>query len=120
MRLARHRDAAFFKLGHGGRKILRLQTKMKTLQWAVGLVRQLQNGVGELQIGDLHAAGRFMLKIFFETEMLLVKLDRSCKIADMEGDVIDAAEHIESIVPRVGALQGSDEDAVARLAPSCP
>jgi hypothetical protein len=34
-----------------------------------------------------------MLKVMFEAKMLLVKVHRTAKIGDMNGDMVDALEH---------------------------
>jgi hypothetical protein len=58
-----------------------------------GPVRQLEDRIAELQVGDLHAADGGVLKIFLEAEALFVKSDRALEVAHMDRDVIDSPEH---------------------------
>src|SRR6185369_7398614 len=89
VRRARHLDALFLQLGNRGVEILRLETEVKALH-RFGPVRQLEYRIAELQVGDLHATGRGVLKIFLEAEALFVKSDRALEVAHMDRDVIDS------------------------------
>jgi hypothetical protein len=66
---------------------------MKAVGRAVGFVSQLQNRVSQLQVSDLDAAGRLVLKVFLKAEMFFVEFDRTNEIADVERDVIDSPKH---------------------------
>ncbi len=66
---------------------------MESAHRAVGIMRQLQNRIPQLQVGDLHASGNRVLKIILETEVAFVKRHGPRKVPDVECQVIDAHEH---------------------------
>jgi hypothetical protein len=78
---------------HGSVKIIRLQTKVKSLHSAVGPMSQLQNGIAKFQISDPEPAGGGLLKIMAETKVPFIEDDGAVEIADMNGYVIDALKH---------------------------
>ena len=89
----RHLHTTVPQFGDSLVKPVGFEAEMKSIHRTVGMMRQLQNRIPQLQVGDLHASGNRMLEIILETKVAFVKCHGLLKVPDVECHVIDAFEH---------------------------